>query len=114
MSYMPNQTAVRFYGRFGRVTPFEPELDPRGLARIRTYVGKPAAYPTWLHAARAIAQGNADIYPDYALNDWIAMATREYAPLVIVVPGLVYIVCGFDLILGGDGFGQFGGNPVKD
>ena len=53
-----------------------PELDPRGLARIRTYVGKPAAYPTWLHAARAIAQGNADIYPDYALNDWIGMAKR--------------------------------------
>ncbi len=28
--FMPNQTAVRFYGRFGRVTPFEPELDDRG------------------------------------------------------------------------------------
>ncbi len=28
--YMPNQTAVRFYGKFGRVTPFEPQLDERG------------------------------------------------------------------------------------
>ncbi|MDB5686136.1 MAG: alpha/beta hydrolase fold protein, partial [Rhizorhabdus sp.] len=27
-----------------------PTLDSAGLARIRTYVGKSASYPTWLHA----------------------------------------------------------------
>ncbi|MBU3076633.1 alpha/beta fold hydrolase [Sphingomonas quercus] len=53
-----------------------PELDPRGLERIRGYVGKPAAYPTWLHAARALADGNAAVFPDYALQDWLAMAKR--------------------------------------
>lgn len=53
-----------------------PELDPRGLERIRGYVGKPAAYPTWMHAARALADGNAAIFPDYRLQDWLAMAKR--------------------------------------
>jgi pimeloyl-ACP methyl ester carboxylesterase len=53
-----------------------PELDPRGLDRIRNYVGKPAAYPTWLHAARALAEGNATVFPRYELDDWIAMAKR--------------------------------------
>lgn len=53
-----------------------PELDPRGLDRIRTYVGKPAAYPTWLHAARALAEGNGHVFPRYELDDWLAMARR--------------------------------------
>ena len=53
-----------------------PELDPRGLARIGTYVGRSSSWPTWLHAARALAQNNAPIYPGYGLEDWLAMAKR--------------------------------------
>src|SRR5262249_11250552 len=53
-----------------------PELDPAGLARIRGYVGKSAQYPTWMHAARAVAEANADIYPNYDIQDWLAMAKR--------------------------------------
>ena len=53
-----------------------PALEHAGLARIRAYVGKAANWPTWLHAARAIAEGNAPIYPDNALEDWLAMAKR--------------------------------------
>lgn len=55
-----------------------PELNPAGLARIRTYVGKPAWFPTWMHAARAVAEGNGDVYPDYRTEDWLRMAKRLY------------------------------------
>lgn len=55
-----------------------PELDPKGLARIRTYVGKSAWYPTWMHAARAVAEGNGDVYPSYGIEDWLRMAKRLY------------------------------------
>ncbi len=53
-----------------------PVLDPRGLARIGGYVGRGSNWPTWLHAARALAENNAPIYPDYKLEDWLAMAKR--------------------------------------
>ena len=53
-----------------------PVLLPGGLARIRTYVGKGGSFPTWLHAARAVADTNAAAYPDYSLEDWLAMAKR--------------------------------------
>lgn len=53
-----------------------PELDPAGLARIRGYVGRAVWYPTWMHAARAVAEANAEVYPDYGVEDWLAMAKR--------------------------------------
>lgn len=53
-----------------------PELDPAGLARIRGYVGRSAAFPTWLHAARAVAENSRAAHPDFRLQDWIAMAKR--------------------------------------
>jgi pimeloyl-ACP methyl ester carboxylesterase len=53
-----------------------PELNPQGLARIRSYVGKAAWYPTWMHAARAMAEANADVYPDYGIEEWLRMAKR--------------------------------------
>src|SRR3546814_2383867 len=49
---------------------------PAGLERIRTYVGRSQNWPTWLHAARALAELNATVYPDYELADWLAMAKR--------------------------------------
>ncbi|MET0307721.1 MAG: alpha/beta hydrolase [Sphingomonas sp.] len=55
-----------------------PELDPVGLARIRTYVGKSIWHPTWMHAARSVAEGNADVYPDFGIEDWLRMAKRLY------------------------------------
>jgi pimeloyl-ACP methyl ester carboxylesterase len=55
-----------------------PELEPAGLGRIRGYVGKNVFHPTWLHAARALAEANGDVYPDYAIEDWLAMAKRLY------------------------------------
>jgi len=55
-----------------------PEISPEGLSRIRGYVGKSNTWPTWLHAARAVAEANESVYPDFALEDWLAMAKRLY------------------------------------
>jgi pimeloyl-ACP methyl ester carboxylesterase len=55
-----------------------PELDPAGLGRIRGYVGKASSWPTWMHAARAVAENNADVYPHWTITDWLAMAKRIY------------------------------------
>ncbi|MDQ2877787.1 MAG: alpha/beta hydrolase [Pseudomonadota bacterium] len=55
-----------------------PEIDPAGLSRIRSYVGRSQTWPTWLHAARAVADGNAHVYPDWEIAGWLAMAKRLY------------------------------------
>ncbi len=55
-----------------------PKIEEAGLARIRGYVGTGSTHPTWVHAARALAQNNADVYPDYSLEDWLGMAKRLY------------------------------------
>ena len=55
-----------------------PELDPAGIARIRGYVGRSGNWPTWLHAARALAEHQRSAYPDYGIEDWLRMAKRLY------------------------------------
>jgi pimeloyl-ACP methyl ester carboxylesterase len=55
-----------------------PVIEAAGLDRIRGYVGKGGAYPTWLHAARGIAETNGGVFPHYDLTDWLAMAKRTY------------------------------------
>ncbi|HTG37833.1 alpha/beta hydrolase [Sphingomonas sp.] len=55
-----------------------PELERAGLDRIRGYVGKSVQYPTWMHAARALADANADVYPRYGIEQWLDMAKRLY------------------------------------
>jgi pimeloyl-ACP methyl ester carboxylesterase len=53
-----------------------PDLDPRGLDRIRAYVGRSQSWPTWLHAARFFAEAQRDRYPDWALDQWLVFAKR--------------------------------------
>jgi pimeloyl-ACP methyl ester carboxylesterase len=53
-----------------------PVLEGGGLARIRAYVGRNSSFPTWLHAARAIAETNGAAFPNYEIGDWLAMAKR--------------------------------------
>lgn len=53
-----------------------PEIGGEGLARIKSYVGKGGNWPTWMHAARGIAESNAAVYPDYAMADWLRMAKQ--------------------------------------
>ena len=55
-----------------------PEIDAQGLSRIRGYVGKASVFPTWMHAARCVAENNGDVYPDWGIEDWLAMAKRLY------------------------------------
>ena len=53
-----------------------PVIETAGMERIRGYVGKQASFPTWLHAARGVAEVHGESYPDYALGDWLMMAKR--------------------------------------
>ena len=55
-----------------------PVVEPAGLSRIRGYVGRASSWPTWMHAARALAEAQADIYPRFGVEDWLAMAKRLY------------------------------------
>lgn len=53
-----------------------PDLEPRGIDHIRSYVGRARDWPTWLHAARFIAEAQADRYPDWELDQWLVYAKR--------------------------------------
>jgi pimeloyl-ACP methyl ester carboxylesterase len=53
-----------------------PVIDARGLARIRSYVGRSHSWPTWLHAARFFAEAQRDIYPGWKLDQWLIFAKR--------------------------------------
>jgi pimeloyl-ACP methyl ester carboxylesterase len=55
---------------------FGPFVEPAGLARLRANVGRVGNWPTWIHAARDLAQRNAASYPDWQLADWLAFAKR--------------------------------------
>lgn len=55
-----------------------PEIEAAGLHRIRGYVGRGSSFPTWMHAARAVADSNREVYPDWGITDWLAMAKRLY------------------------------------
>jgi pimeloyl-ACP methyl ester carboxylesterase len=53
-----------------------PVVDPAGLARIAGYVGQGRSYPTWVHAARGLADTQAAAFPDYDLDQWLDLAKR--------------------------------------
>jgi pimeloyl-ACP methyl ester carboxylesterase len=53
-----------------------PEIDEEGISRIREYVGQGGSFPTWMHAARALQDIHGAVHPQFALDDWLAMAKR--------------------------------------
>jgi pimeloyl-ACP methyl ester carboxylesterase len=53
-----------------------PVMEKRGLEHIRSYVGRSQNWPTWLHAARAIAEAQGDRYPDWKIDQWLVYAKR--------------------------------------
>ena len=53
-----------------------PVIESRGLERIRGYVGRSHAWPTWLHAARYFAEAQGDIYPGWKMDEWLIFAKR--------------------------------------
>jgi len=67
-----------------------PEVDPRGLARITSYVGRSRPVTDWTEAARAVAELNRDVFPDYDDADWREMARRTYREDERGAPVLAY------------------------
>lgn len=55
-----------------------PELQAAGLERIRDYIGAGGSQPTWVHAARAYAELNGAVYPDYGIHDWLRLTKRTH------------------------------------
>ena len=53
-----------------------PVIEAAGLERIADYVGQGRSFPTWMHAARALQDGQGEAFPDFAVADWLAMAKR--------------------------------------
>jgi pimeloyl-ACP methyl ester carboxylesterase len=53
-----------------------PELDQRGLDRIRSYVGKMMRFSDWNEAARRIAEINGGMPDSYRQEDWLDAAHR--------------------------------------
>jgi pimeloyl-ACP methyl ester carboxylesterase len=53
-----------------------PVMETRGLDHIRGYVGRSRDWPTWLHAARFLAEAQGDRYPLWKLNQWLVYAKR--------------------------------------
>ena len=55
-----------------------PELDVKGLERIKSYVGKSPPILSWADAAARAKQTNEVAFPDYSDDDWLAFARRTY------------------------------------
>ncbi|WP_379921944.1 alpha/beta fold hydrolase [Erythrobacter sp. R86502] len=53
-----------------------PEVDAAGVSRISGYVGQGRSYPTWVHAARGLAEAHGVAFPDYDLDQWLDLAKR--------------------------------------
>ncbi|MEY4868829.1 MAG: hypothetical protein RIS11_23 [Pseudomonadota bacterium] len=53
-----------------------PEIGQSGAERIRGYIGQGRSFETWMHAARAMAEAQGDIYPAYGLEEWLRFAKR--------------------------------------
>jgi pimeloyl-ACP methyl ester carboxylesterase len=53
-----------------------PVMETRGLEHIRSYVGRARDWPTWLHAARFLAEAQGDRYPGWTLDQWLIYAKR--------------------------------------
>jgi pimeloyl-ACP methyl ester carboxylesterase len=53
-----------------------PEVSTQGVARIIGYVGQGRSFETWMHAARALQESQGEMFPDFALPDWLTMAKR--------------------------------------
>jgi pimeloyl-ACP methyl ester carboxylesterase len=54
-----------------------PDVDPGGVQRILTYVGKDRRFKSWDEAADAIASNYGASFERYTHDDWVAMAKRN-------------------------------------
>lgn len=67
-----------------------PELNPVGLARIQSYVGKAVSVSSWQDAARTSKQTNGSAFPDFSEQDWLDFAQRTYRADKSGIPVLDY------------------------
>lgn len=51
-------------------------LEKPGLDRIKEYVGQGRNFPTWVHAARSVAETQGVAHPNFELANWVEMAKR--------------------------------------
>jgi pimeloyl-ACP methyl ester carboxylesterase len=56
-----------------------PELDPAGLERIRSYVGRLPQVHTWDEAAAQLREMFATAFPDFDAARWMQFARRTFA-----------------------------------
>jgi pimeloyl-ACP methyl ester carboxylesterase len=82
-----------------------PEIEP---ARIRDYVGQGRSFATWMHAARALEEGQGAVFPDFDIGNWLAMAKR-----CMVVGSNGRIVFDYDMKIA-EPFAQPGGEAGVD
>jgi pimeloyl-ACP methyl ester carboxylesterase len=54
-----------------------PDVDPAGIGRILSYVGKDARFESWDAAADAIAANYGASFDRYTHEDWVKMAKRN-------------------------------------
>ena len=54
-----------------------PDVDPEGIDRILTYVGKDVRFASWDDAARKIAGNYGASFDRYTHDDWVKMAKRN-------------------------------------
>lgn len=55
-----------------------PELEAAGLDRVRASIGMISSQPTWMHAARQVAEANRAVYPDYEIQQWLQLVHRTH------------------------------------
>ena len=60
------------------VNDIGPELDPAGLARIGSLVGRSRPIATWDDAIAAIEDIDRTVFPDYGPADWDRVARRRF------------------------------------
>lgn len=54
-----------------------PEVNPGGINRIKTYVGKDVRYRSWDEAAESISRNYGSSFERYTHDDWLKMAKRN-------------------------------------
>lgn len=55
-----------------------PEVDPKGIARITSYVGKGGPIDSWEQAANYAARIHSEAFPDFGPADWMNFARRTF------------------------------------
>lgn len=67
-----------------------PEIDPEGIARLKTFVGRTSPARNWRDAVARTRTINGRAFPDFTDNDWQAFARRLYRENEQGVPVLRY------------------------